>query len=81
MAQVHNNYNDERKMQEHEIMERNVKKERILEEKRKNDKRMEILSIKQYKKRVKELKQGFPEPKTPPKLTEKEIQEQKLEQM
>lgn len=65
-------------MQEHEMAERNVKQERILEEKRKNERRMELQSIKHYKKRVKELKQGFPEPKTPPKLTEKELEEQKL---
>ena len=80
MAEVEKNYNDERAMQQHEINERNFKMERILEEKRKNERRMEIQSIKHYRKRVKELKQGFPDPKTPPKLTEKEKFEKKLEE-
>ena len=80
MAEVEKNYSDERAMQQHEIMERNFKMERILEEKRVKEKRMELQSIKHYRKRVKELKQGFPDPKTPPKLTEQEKFAKKLEE-
>lgn len=42
---------------------------------------MELKSIKDYRKHIKEIKQGFREPKTPPKLTEKQKQDLKMEQL
>jgi len=35
--------------------------------------------MKDYRKRIKERKQGFPEPKTPPKLTKEEEEKKKVE--
>ena len=37
--------------------------------------------MKDYKKWIKELKQGFPDPKTPPRLTEEEVQKQKIDKL
>lgn len=42
IAIVDDNYNNERKMFQHEILERNLKSDKMLEEKRTKEKRMEL---------------------------------------
>ena len=53
----------------------------ILNKKFTEQKQRERKAMRDYKRHIKEIRQGFPEPKTPPKMTEKEIQDLKIKEM
>ena len=65
------NYKNERRLQQKEIDERNSKQEAKIAQRKRELKDNEIDGLKDYKKHLKELKQGYSEPRIPRRAVEK----------
>lgn len=79
LQKVEENYNNERQIVASAQTQLNDRAEARLEAKRKEERLLAAKSMKDYRRRIKELKQGYPEPKPEPVLT-KEEQEKKEEE-
>lgn len=71
MKNIEENYKNERRLYQKEIDERNNKQEAKIAQRKRDLKDNEIDGLKDYKKHLKELKQGYSEPRIPRRAVEK----------
>ena len=71
MKNIEENYKNERRLYQKEIDERNNKQEAKIAQRKRDLKDSEIDGLKDYKKHLKELKQGYSEPRIPRRAVEK----------